>query len=75
MKKTYVIIPTDDITEDMIAESCHNNYAFRTNSDGSDAILKFCAAYPNTVAGYPKYSHNEILQYLEDNKIAWGISE
>jgi hypothetical protein len=71
--KTYIVIPVDDITEAMIQESCHTAYTFRKSLDGSQAILKFCMSYPNTMAGYHKYSHSEILAYLELNKGDWEM--
>lgn len=71
IEKVYVIIPANDLTESMIEESCNQKYTFRTSLDESKVILKFCMKYPNTVSGYPKYSHTEILEYLATNSAEW----
>lgn len=68
---TYVVIPTVDITDDMVDESQNGPYSIRSSLDGTQSILKFATLFPKSVKGYVKYTHAEILQFLEDNKAAW----
>jgi hypothetical protein len=71
MMKYYVVLEAKDITQEMIDESMNNTDTFRMSIDNSLAILKFCCHYPNTVGGYVKYEHEDMLQFLEDNKASW----
>lgn len=73
--KYYAVLPTKDITQEMINESLNNNDTIRMSLDCTCAILKFYEQYPNTVGGYQKYNHSEMLQYLEDNKLEWEATE
>lgn len=70
---TYVVIDVDSIIQDMIEESIGNENSFRKSLDGTKAILKFNTKYPNTMKGYRKYNHKEILQFLTNNVSDWEI--
>ena len=72
MEKVYVVIPTDDIVQEMVEESCHTEATFRRSLDGELSILKFCTPFPNTMGGREKKSHAEILAYLAANAADWG---
>ena len=69
--RIYVVIPTIEIVDSMIEEAIESPYSIRKSLDGSLAILKFNTSFPNSMGGYLKYTHAEILQYLTDNKASW----
>jgi len=71
MKQTFIIIPENDVTEMMIMCSLNNENTYRKSLDGTLAILKFDHAHPDCAAGLVKYTHEEILLYLEDNEGVW----
>ena len=75
MEKVYVVIPTDDIVQEMIEESCHNGPTFRRSLDGNLSILKFCNPFPNTMGGREKKTRIEIMAYLVDNAADWELME
>jgi len=72
MEKVYVVIPTDDIVQEMIEESCHAGPTFRRSLDGELSILKFFTPFPNTMGGREKKSHEEILAYIAANSVNWN---
>jgi hypothetical protein len=62
---TYIIIPTVDLTDNMINESLNTPTTFRKSIDESKSLLKFHGTcYPVTCAGYEKYSYEEIIIIL-----------
>lgn len=70
-EKTYVVIDTNLVTNDMITESIGNETSFRKSLDETKSILKFNYMYPNTMVAYTKYTNAEIIQYLVTNKADW----
>ena len=71
MARTYIVIDTNDITQDMIDESIHHGDTFLKSLDESQAVLKFATEYPNTMAGYQKRNGAEIEAYLITNTADW----
>ena len=69
--KYYVIIETTNITQDMIDESLNKEDTMRFSLDCTCAILKFENHFPNHMAGYIKYSHDGMLEYLVTNSAEW----
>lgn len=69
--KTYVIIPTVNIVNEMVEEALESPTSIRTSLDGSQSILKFSTPFPSTMGGYTKYSHSEMLDYLATNTVDW----
>ena len=63
---TYVIVPTDEITDSMYDSSL--NDVIRYSLDQSKAILKFNTPFPDVAKGYKKYSHEEILEELQGSE-------
>lgn len=72
IETTYIVIDVDLITNDMINESIGNETSFRKSLDDTKAILKFNVRHPNSMAGYVKYTHTEILTFLTDSILEWG---
>jgi len=75
MNSTYVVIDLNMVTALMIEEGIGEEDTVRQSLDGSKAILKFSTKYPNTMSGFKKYTHTEILQFLQDNTLTWNIPE
>ena len=69
--KSYVPILVNLLTDDMIAESVGSETSYAKSLDGSIAILGFKTLHPNSMAGYDKLNHSQILQYLADNSADW----
>ena len=69
----YCIVPTDEITQDMVNESTMNAADIRYSVDGASAILKFDKQFPNTMFGYNKFTHSEILSVITG--VAWAEAE
>jgi hypothetical protein len=63
--KYYCIVDTVDVIDNMIDESLEKKETLRYSLDGSKVILKFTTKFPNTMAGYTKYTHDEILEILK----------
>jgi len=62
---TFVIIPTVEITDDMVNESLNSTTSMRKNVDESKSILKFSGiCFPNSCVGYNKYNYEEIQEIL-----------
>lgn len=66
---TYVIVPTEELTDTMISYSINESEYIRYSLDNSKAILKYSSKFPDVAKGYVKYSHKEIL--IELTKSEW----
>ncbi len=73
MSKYYVVIATNDIADEMIEESLNDSNSFRKCNDDSLSILKFNTEHPNTMQGYLKRDHDEIVEYLSENSADWEL--
>ena len=71
MNRTYIIINESDITMSILEEAIEKEGTYRKNLSGSQAVLMFSDAHPDCVAGYTKYTLDEIRAYLETNKVVW----
>ena len=71
MTRTYVIILEKDVTDMVIICSLNSEGTYRKSLDGTQALFKFDHPHPNCCAGDIKYTHSEILDYLETNSIDW----
>lgn len=71
MKKYYVVIPTDEITQEMVTESINKENTIRMCNDCSFSILKFDTMFPNTMSGRIKKTHAQILDFLKVNSFEW----
>ena len=75
---TYVVIETKNVTQSMIDESLNSSDpedTFRKSLDCTCSILKFHEKHPNTMSGYIKYNHSEILKFIADNSDEWETKE
>jgi len=70
----YIVIETKNITQDMVSESIHNSDTFRKCNNGIYCILKFNYKFPNTMAGYAKLNHDEIIAFLKTNSDEWEVN-
>ena len=68
---TYVVIETSNIIQSMVNESLCTATSFRKCNDGSYSILTFESSFPETMGGYLKYNHTEMMAYLETNSADW----
>lgn len=73
MIRVYVIISINDITDTMVEESLNDPASIKRSIDGTQAILKFDSFFPDTVEGYVKYNHEEIMVYLTTNTVDWNV--
>ena len=64
---TFVIVPTVDLTDTMIAASLNILQTIRQSVDGSKSLLKFPGiSCPDVCAGYVKYRYSEIIVILQE---------
>jgi len=70
---TYCVLITEEITQDMVGESCMNASSIRYSLDGAIAILKFPVQFPNSMYGYTKFTHAKILEIVKGS--AWSENE
>ena len=70
--KTYAIINIDTLTQNMLEESVNSDKEYRLSLDKNLVILKFKIKHPNSLSGIKKYSHVEILIFLNQNIIQWN---
>lgn len=75
MNRTYIVINTNEIVNDMINESVNTAMSFRKSLDGTKGILKFETAFPASMVGHLKRNHSQIVQYLIDNSTDWEGGE
>ena len=68
---TYIIVNTNEVTDDMVNQSMNKSDVARYSNDGNTAILKFNTKFPSTMAGYAKFTIEELTSYLEDNALDW----
>ncbi len=71
----YVVLNEVDVTHAMVEESVNGHDTYRKALDGTQSILKFNKRHPNEMSGRLKYTHTEILQYLEMNSISWAATK
>ena len=66
---TYIIVPVEDVINEMIEESLNESNTLRYSLDGSKVIIKYNSKFPNSAKGYTKYTHDQII--LELQKPEW----
>jgi len=65
INNVYVIIPANEITEEMIESAIQTSVAtLRKSLDETLAILKYNGSEPACFNNYTKYNHEEILEIL-----------
>ena len=65
----WVIINTDDVTDEMIKVSIQSGReTLRKSLDGNKAILKWDGDTPSCFDGMITYSHSEILEELRKSE-------
>ena len=70
----WVIINTDDITDEMIKVSIQTGReTLRKTLNGSKAILKWDGQTPSQFDGMTTYSHSEILEILKGEDWTNGL--
>lgn len=69
----YCIVPTNEITQSMVDESTMDASEIRYSVDKTSAILKFNKQFPDTMYGYNKFTHEEILAVVQG--VAWSENE
>ena len=63
--RKYIIIPTSEVTDDIISISINTNLSnTRKSLDGTKTILKFNTQVSNIFDAYQKCSHDEIIRIL-----------
>lgn len=67
----FFVLPNSEVTSDMVDESMNLVSTYRKCLDGGCAILKFTEEAPTVMSGYTSKTHEEMHQYLEDNKEHW----
>lgn len=60
-KKTYFLVSIVELAESMINQSLCTEKYLRYSNEKNKVVLKFNTAYPDTMVGYTKYTHTEIL--------------
>jgi hypothetical protein len=64
----WVIVNTDDVTDEMINNALQINSAtLRKTLDGSKALLKWDGDTPSCFDGMTTYNHSEILAILNNS--------
>ena len=64
----WVIVNTDDVTNEMINNALQINLAtLRKTLDGSKALLKWDGDTPSCFDGMTTYNHSEILAILNNS--------
>ena len=64
----WIIVNTDDITDEMINNALQINLAtLRKTLDGSKALLKWDGDTPSCFDGMTTYNHSEILAILNNS--------
>ena len=67
--RQWVIINTDDVTDEMIKVSIQSGReTLRKSLDGNKAILKWDGDTPSCFDGMITYSHSEILEELRKSE-------
>jgi hypothetical protein len=79
MYRAFVVIPTDEVTQDMISAAIQTSVATtRKSLDESKTLLKFrctndASSDPSVFDGYTKYSHPDIMTILAGDE--WTNNE
>ena len=64
----WIIVNTDDVTDEMINNALQINSAtLRKTLDGSKALLKWDGDTPSCFDGMTTYNHSEILAILNNS--------
>tara|TARA_R110002012_G_C11410618_1_gene586956 strand:+ start:362 stop:592 length:231 start_codon:yes stop_codon:yes gene_type:complete len=72
----YVIINKDDVVDvdfSMVVENSENT--LRYNLDNTKAIVKFIGETPSFLDGFTQYSHQEILEIINNPANGWTIND
>ena len=72
----YVIINKDDVVIiefSMVVENSENT--LRYNLDNTKAIVKFIGETPSFLDGFTQYSHQEILEIINNPANGWTIND
>jgi len=72
----YVIINKDDVINvdfSMVVENSENT--LRYNLDNTKAIVKFIGETPSFLDGFTQYSHQEILEIINNPANGWTIND
>jgi len=70
--KTYILIDKVDITQTILSLSSQTASSIKYSQCCTKAILKFSSPYLDELKGIQKYTHEQILQYIEDNEMMWN---
>ena len=72
----YVIINKNDVVNvdfSMVFENSENT--LRYNLDNTKAIVKFIGETPSFLDGFTQYSHQEILEIINNPANGWTIND
>ena len=70
--KTYIIINTSDVTDEMISSAIQTSRdTLRKSLDESKAILKWLGSTPSCFEGIATYTHEEILNEIRKDNSEW----
>ena len=61
MSRTYVILPFNDVTDEMIENALETSRGdLRKSLNGSNTVLKYEGSTPSCFSSHTKYTHEEI---------------
>lgn len=70
--KTYVIIPTSQLTKQLVAVTCQTSLEdVRRSADGTQCILSWRGVTPTGLAGKTTYTHEQMLAIVRDVNGDW----
>ena len=65
MSRTYVILPFNDVTDEMIENALEISRGdLRKSLNGSNTVLKYEGSTPSCFSSHTKYTHEEILTIM-----------
>lgn len=74
MAKTYVIVPTGELTQQMIDDCIETSSdTLRRNDINTKCILKYEGSKPASITSYSDYTYEQILTELENSE--WQTEE
>jgi len=73
-KCSYVIVPLVDLTDTMINQSSNGVNTMRHSLDNTKVMLMFASKHPDIMAGYRKYTLQEIAEVMEEDTWSEEIS-
>ena len=70
--KTYTIIPTSELTKQLVAVTCQTSMEdVRRSTDGTQCILSWEGTTPTELVSKTTYTHEQMLALVQDVNGDW----